>query len=70
MVAKALLDRALIEAVIDAQNARSEAKRERARAMDTVVDLLFERADLRQLLRGTLPLVPDDMSVEIEERLD
>jgi len=42
----------LIAAAVDAE---AHAKQERARAMDAIIDLLFERAELRSLLREAEP---------------
>lgn len=48
-----------------------EAKQERARAMDTIIDLLFERAAAREMLREALPYLmqfgsADDLRYRIE----
>jgi hypothetical protein len=51
MVAASSVDAALLEAAQAARAAERRAKDERAKAMDAIVDLLFERAALRLLLR-------------------
>lgn len=45
------VDTALIATAAAAHKAAREAKEERARAMDAIIDLLFERAALYRLLR-------------------
>lgn len=45
----------LVEAAQSAKTAERAAKTDRARAMDALVDLLLEWAEMRQLLRECLP---------------
>jgi hypothetical protein len=47
-------DARLVETAARALEARHEAKAERARAMDFIVSLLWERAALRALLREVM----------------
>jgi hypothetical protein len=42
----------LIAAAVEAE---ANAKRERAKAMDAIIDLLFERAEMRELMRQSVP---------------
>lgn len=63
------VDRALIAAAYAAEEANREIKRERARAMDALVELLFERARYRALLVEALKWVPLYLGDEIEEAL-
>lgn len=49
-MAPASADPALVAATARALDARHEAKAERARAMDMIVELLLERAESRELL--------------------
>lgn len=44
-----------VESARDARDAARQAKAERARAMDSLVDLLLEWAEMRHLLRECLP---------------
>ena len=50
-MASTAVDRALIAAAEAAIEANREVKRERARAMDAIVDLLLWQAEARALLR-------------------
>lgn len=49
-MAATTVNSALVEVAAAAREAAREAKAERARAMDAITDLLFERAELRALL--------------------
>lgn len=50
-----LVDTALAAAVVAARDTARDAKQDRARAMDAVVDLLLERAAYRRLCRDAIP---------------
>lgn len=49
------VDAALVEAAMIAKDHARAAKQERARAMDAIIELLFERAEMRYLLTQCLP---------------
>lgn len=82
MVATPTIGR-VIAAALEAEEV---AKHERARAMDAIIDLLFERAHLRALLREAEPylqvaaarsdaladraMMPKVLAAEIREALD
>lgn len=61
------IDRSLVAFAASVAEAADESKRERARAMDAIIDLLFERAEMRALLQNCLPYVPDAIADAIRE---
>lgn len=64
-------DPRLVEVAARALQARHEAKAERARAMDFIVALLWERAALRTLLRESQQYIGYvRLNAEIDELLD
>lgn len=57
----------LIAAAVEAAE---HAKSERAKAMDAIVDLLWERAEMRDLMRSAVPfLLVVSASADIGERM-
>lgn len=56
----------LVKLAADAHSAAKDAQAERAKAMDAIIDLLFERAEMRQLLSEAMPHLP----VRLAERVD
>jgi hypothetical protein len=62
---------ALIEAAAAARIAEKEAKTERGRAMDAMIELLLERAEARLLLRKAAnALFMNQLGTDIDEFLD
>jgi hypothetical protein len=53
----ASVDAALIDVAAAAREATREAKRERARAMDAITELLLERAEARALLAEAIQYI-------------
>lgn len=55
MAPTSALDHALIESAAAAGRSAHAAKSERARVMDMLIDLLFERAEMRGLMLEAVP---------------
>lgn len=62
------VDAALIEAAAAAHRAKRQAKVDRARAVDNLIELLLERTTLRGLLRDTLPHLPASLAALVREQ--
>jgi hypothetical protein len=59
MASAATLDGALLAVAAAAREQEKEARRERARVIDDILDLLVERAEARQCLKQSLWYLPD-----------
>lgn len=68
-MAASAVDGALLAVATAAREEAREAKRQRALAMDAIVDLLIERAALRLLLEAVVPYAPDETAAAIRRAL-